>query len=79
MLIFWSVWAGIPAVDHSLQLGGQVLAEEATAAACGICDGSLLTLTGKLRGGAPLVTITVKPRVQKDKWSLYWKVSSTSL
>jgi len=66
---------GIPAVDQVLQLGGRVLEDGRTAASCGVCEGAVLTLTGRLRGGAPTVMITVKPRVQKDKWSLYWKAS----
>ena len=28
---------------------------------------------GRLRGGSSTVNITLQPRVQKDKWSMYWK------
>jgi hypothetical protein len=56
-----------------LQLGGRVLGDQLGAASCGIYEGAILTLTGRLRGGAPTVNLTIKPRVQKDKWSLYWK------
>ena len=69
-----SALAGIPAEAQVLQLGGQVLPDNVTAASYGVCEGSLLVLTGRLRGGAPTITVTVRPRVQKDKWSLYWKV-----
>ena len=31
----------------------------------------------RLRGGAP-VTVLVKPIVQKEKWSLYWKESMST-
>ena len=34
-----------------------------------------VSLLGRLRGGSSTVNITLQPRVQKDKWSLYWKES----
>lgn len=37
--------------------------------------GAVVTLSGRLLGGAASpVSLTIKPRIQKDKWSLYWKV-----
>ena len=30
---------------------------------------------GRLLGGQQTVKVTVKPRLQKDKWSMYWKES----
>lgn len=30
---------------------------------------------GRLLGGQQTVKLTVKPRLQKDKWSMYWKES----
>jgi len=32
----------------------------------------------RLRGGAPTVTVLVKPMVQKERWSLYWKESMST-
>ena len=29
----------------------------------------------RLQGGQHTVIVTVKPRLQKDKWSMYWKES----
>ena len=40
---------------------------------------STLDLSLRLLGGAKNLQLTIKPRVQKDKWSLYWKASSAAL
>ncbi len=32
-------------------------------------------MTCRLRGGQSTVNLTLQPRVQKDKWSMYWKES----
>lgn len=37
--------------------------------------GCTVSLLGRLRGGSSTVNITLQPRVQKDKWSMYWKES----
>lgn len=37
--------------------------------------GCTVSLLGRLRGGSSTVKITLQPRLQKDKWSLYWKES----
>ena len=38
--------------------------------------GSTVTLLNRLYGGQQqLVSITLQPRIQKDKWSMYWKES----
>ena len=37
--------------------------------------GCTVSLLGRLRGGSSTVSITLQPRLQKDKWSLYWKES----
>ena len=40
-----------------------------------ILSGSTVNLLCRLRGGSAMVNITLQPRIQKDKWSLYWKES----
>ena len=58
-----------------LAFGGARLRPTETLASRGIRAGSTLISSGWVPGGAgKQVSITVKPRVQKDKWSLYWKV-----
>jgi hypothetical protein len=37
-----------------------------------------LHLVLRLRGGGARVALTVRPRIQKDKWSLYWKESMST-
>lgn len=37
--------------------------------------GCIVSLLSRLRGGSSTVNVTLQPRVQKDKWSLYWKES----
>ena len=37
--------------------------------------GCTVSLLGRLRGGSSTITVTLQPRVQKDKWSMYWKES----
>ena len=44
-----------------------------------ISDGSTVHLNGRLRGGADEWQLIVKPRIQKDKWSNYWKVGCAQL
>jgi hypothetical protein len=39
---------------------------------------STLHLVLRLRGGGKEVKLTVRPRIQKDKWSLYWKESMST-
>lgn len=34
----------------------------------------LLLWMGSATASAPLLRVSIKPRIQKDKWSLYWKV-----
>ncbi len=42
-------------------------------ASYGISNGSHISLSARLRGGSSTVHLTVQPRLQKEKWSLYWK------
>lgn len=41
---------------------------------CGIGDCAFLEIGGRLLGGGD-VTVNVRPRIQKETWSLYWKES----
>ncbi len=45
----------------------------------GVCHDSTIHLSKRLRGGAKGWQLVVKPRIQKDKWSEYWKVSMNCL
>lgn len=60
----------LPAHSARLIYGGRSLEADASLASCGLAPGATLHLTGRLRGGAPL---TVHPRLQRERWSLYWK------
>ncbi|KAK2078554.1 hypothetical protein QBZ16_003394 [Prototheca wickerhamii] len=59
----------MPARAARLVHGGHALDLDASVASCGIESGSTLHLVSRLRGGA----VTVRPRVQRERWSLYWK------
>ena len=45
------------------------------------CAESTLHLVLRLRGGSggPTLELRVQPRVQRDKWSLYWKESMATV
>lgn len=58
--------------------GAQQLLPGAPLAACGVRDESNVGLLLRLRGGGKGVQLTVQPRVQKEKWSLYWKESMST-
>ena len=71
----WNISTGVHAQYVQLAFGGARLRPAETLASRGITAGSTLISAGWLPGGArKQTTITVKPRIQKDKWSLYWKV-----
>ena len=59
----------MPARAARLVHGGHALDLDASVVSCGIESGSTLHLVSRLRGGA----VTVRPRVQRERWSLYWK------
>lgn len=40
---------------------------------------STVDLSLRLLGGAKNLQLIIKPRVQKDKWSLYWKARPAAL
>lgn len=52
--------------------GRSQLPHSTTLRAAGVPPSATLRLAGRLRGGA---AVTVRPRVQRERWSLYWKES----
>ncbi|KDD71978.1 hypothetical protein H632_c4065p0, partial [Helicosporidium sp. ATCC 50920] len=63
---------GIPASEQCLVWGRSQLPHSTTLRAAGVPPSATLRLAGRLRGGA---AVTVRPRVQRERWSLYWKES----
>ena len=70
--------AGVPAQLARLVYQGRELSDGASLADCGITHGSTLHQLLRLRGGGQPVVLTVQPRIQKDKWSTYWKESMST-
>ncbi len=66
---------GICAGDQCLSHAAQPMHDSRTLSECGITHGSTIHVNGRLRGGTAGWQLIVKPRIQKDKWSNYWKVS----
>ena len=64
---------GVPAEQQVLNCCGRQL--RAGPLLPQVPAGSTVSLLCRLRGGAATANITLQPRVQKDKWSLYWKES----
>ncbi|KAK9829641.1 hypothetical protein WJX72_007044 [[Myrmecia] bisecta] len=65
---------GVPAHQQGLVFEGKQLEEGRCLAHYNIRSESTLHMVSRLRGGK-LMQLTIRPRIQKDKWSLYWKES----
>lgn len=63
--------------DLYLTYNGKPLRPQLKLSRYGIGDGARLLAQGRMLGGGK-VTLTIKPRLQKDHWSLYWKVIACS-
>lgn len=63
----------MPVDAQVLSLEGRLLAPGARLNAAGVTDGSTVRVSSRLRGGAQPITLIVRPRVQRERWSLYWK------
>ena len=69
-----AVLSGVPPGDQCLIHAARLMQDSETLNEHGVSNDSTIHLTGRLRGGATGWQLIVKPRIQKDKWSNYWKV-----
>lgn len=68
--------SGVCSGDQCLMHAAQLMQDSRSLSEYGVSHNSTIHLTVRLRGGAKGMQLVVKPRIQKDKWSNYWKVSS---
>lgn len=71
-----AVMSGVCSGDQCLMHAAQLMQDSRSLSEYGVSHNSTIHLTVRLRGGAKGMQLNVKPRIQKDKWSNYWKVSS---
>ncbi|KAK9830659.1 hypothetical protein WJX74_001036 [Apatococcus lobatus] len=67
--------AGCPPEQQRLMFGSKQLEDNKTLLDYNIQRESTIHVLHQVRGGGNKIFITLRPRLQKDKWSLYWKES----
>lgn len=70
---------GICVGDQCLSHAAQPMHDRCTLLEYAVRDGSTIRLNGRLRGGTTGWQLIMRPRIQKDRWSNYWKVSHISV
>lgn len=65
---------GIKPDDQRIVFEGKILGDSRTFLQENVQKESIVFLLNRLRGGGS-ITFNIKPRVQKETWSLYWKES----
>lgn len=71
--VFW-FGAGIKPDDQRMVFEGKILSDSRTFLEENVQKESIVFLLNRLRGGGS-IKFNIKPRVQKETWSLYWKES----
>lgn len=70
-----SCLAGCPPEQQRLLSGSKQLQDDRKLLDYNVQKDSVLHIACKLRGGGDKISLTLRPRLQRDKWSLYWKES----